>query len=263
MATSVITGATSGIGAAFVHYLAAAGHGLVLVARNEAQLRQQAAHIGRKFGVPVEYIVADLSTDEGIVSVENRLRGMEAVDLLINSAGFGTQGPFGQVSLEVERAMLRVHCEAVLRLSHAALIPMRARGRGTIVNVSSVAAFMPRGSYSASKVWLINFTQGVSAALEGSGVRLLALCPGFVKTDFHRRAGMRITKTPRFIWLEPDEIVKIAIRDLARGKTLCVPGLLFKMAVLGFRISPNMFPRFFGFLLQRFGPKPAIARRSQ
>ncbi len=129
------------------------------------------------------------------------------VDLLINNAGFGNKGRFLDVSMADELTMLKVHCEAVLRLTSAATASMRERGRGGVVNVASVAAFVPRGTYGASKAWVVQFTQGVAKDLAGSGVRLMALCPGFVRTEFHQRAGMGTDNIPNWMWLDADKVV--------------------------------------------------------
>ena len=140
---------------------------------------------------------ADLATDAGIEAVAARLGDRKnPVDLLVNNAGFGNKGRYLDVSMEDELRMLKVHCEAVLRLTSAAAEAMRERRRGGVVNVASVAAFVPRGTYGASKAWVVQFTQGVAKDLAGSGVRLMALCPGFVRTEFHERAGMGTDNIP-------------------------------------------------------------------
>src|SRR5258708_4671121 len=175
MPTALITGATAGIGAAFARRLAADGFDLILLARAAERLGRPAAEYGNS-GI----LVAVLSTEDGIVKAETAAR---RVDLLINNAGFGQKGRFLEVPLDDELTMLRVHCEAILRLTYAALPAMRERGRGGVINVASVAAFFSRGTYGASKAWVVGFSQG--AAQDVPGVPVMALCPGFVHTEFH------------------------------------------------------------------------------
>jgi short-subunit dehydrogenase len=232
MTTSLITGATAGIGAAFARRLAADGHALVLVSRDAERLAECAAGLREAHGVDVEVLPADLATDDGIAAVEARLRdpSRPPVDVLVNNAGFGNRGGLLDTPLADELRMLRLHCEAVLRLSWVAAEGMRDRGRGFVVNVASVAAFMPRGTYAASKAWVVRFTEGAAVELRGSGVRVLALCPGFVRTEFHERAGMHAERLPRVAWLDADAVVAAALRDLASGRVLSVPSVRYKLA---------------------------------
>ncbi|MFE6780052.1 SDR family NAD(P)-dependent oxidoreductase [Streptomyces sp. NPDC057702] len=257
MTTALITGATAGIGAAFARRLAAqgtaqasghgAGYNLVLVARDAGRLREQATELHDRHGVEVEVLSADLSKDAGIAAVEERLGDRKRpIDLLVNNAGFGNKGQFLDVPVADELTMLKVHCEAVLRLTTAAVVPMRERGRGGVVNVASVAAFVPRGTYGASKAWVVQFTQGAARDLGEAGVRLMALCPGFVRTEFHQRAGMDTGNIPDWLWLDADRLVEAALKDLARGRSLSVPDPRYK-ALTG---------------LARFAPRGALARVS-
>jgi hypothetical protein len=183
---------------------------------------------------------ADLSSDEGIATVEDRLgKDRHPVDLLVNNAGFGNKGSYLEVPMADELRMLKVHCEAVLRLTSAATRGMRERGRGGVVNVASVAAFVPRGTYGASKAWVVQFTQGVARDLAGSGVRLMALCPGFVRTEFHQRAGMDAGNVPGWMWLDADKVVTTAMQDLARGRTVSVPDPRYKALMGLVKLAPR------------------------
>ncbi|NLU72387.1 SDR family oxidoreductase [Streptomyces sp. HNM0575] len=240
MTTALITGATAGLGAAFARRLARDGLHVVLVARNEERLREEAARLHEQHGVDVSVLAADLASDEGLSAVEQRLRDRDRpVDLLINNAGFGNKGTFLNVPVEDELTMLKVHCEAVLRLTSAAVEGMLERGRGGVVNVASVAAFVPRGTYGASKAWVVQFTQGVAKDLAGSGVRLMALCPGFVRTEFHERAGMDAGSVPRWMWLDADAVTAAAVKDLARAKTLSIPDVRYKVLMGAVRLLPR------------------------
>jgi short-subunit dehydrogenase len=237
--------------------LAGDGHDVVLVARDGARLEESAAGLRDRYGVNVEALVADLGTEEGIAAVEARLADRERpVDVLVNNAGFGNRGMFLEVSAADEALMLKVHCEAVLRLTMAAAEAMRERGRGYVVNVASVAAFVPRGTYAASKAWVVRFTEGAARELAGTGVRLMALCPGFVRTEFHQRAGMDVSGLPGFVWLDADKVVAAAIRDLARGRVVSVPDIRYKAAVGLTKLVPNgAYGAVSTRLGRRFGPR--------
>ncbi|SEG63111.1 hypothetical protein SAMN05216223_107134 [Actinacidiphila yanglinensis] len=243
MTTSLVTGATAGLGAAFARRLAADAHDLVLVSRDADRLDRLAAALRAAHGVEVEVLAADLATDAGISAVEARLHDpARPVDVLVNNAGFGNRGTFLDVPVADEVRMIKVHCEAVLRLTAAAVDGMRERRRGFVVNVASVAAYMPRGTYGASKAWVVRFTEGLVHELRGSGIRFLALCPGFVRTEFHARAGMDASRLPSWAWLDADAVVAAALRDLARGRTVSVPSARYKVAVaLARHVPPAVF----------------------
>ncbi|MEV8537459.1 SDR family oxidoreductase [Streptomyces sp. NPDC051572] len=240
MTTALITGSTAGIGAAFARRLAADGHNLVLVARNTERLGEQATELHDRHGIEAEVLTADLATDKGIDRVAARLADRKnPVDLLVNNAGFGNKGRYLDVSMADELKMLKVHCEAVLRLTSAATEAMRERGRGGVVNVASVAAFVPRGTYGASKAWVVQFTQGAAKDLAGTGVRLMALAPGFVRTEFHERAGMGTDNIPNWMWLDADKLVAAALSDLARGKSLSIPDPRYKALMGLVKVTPQ------------------------
>ncbi|MEH6376473.1 SDR family oxidoreductase [Streptomyces sp. KLMMK] len=257
MTTVLITGATAGIGAAFARRLAGDGHDLVLVARDEERLDRHATELHDRHGVEVEVLRADLAEEEGIEAVEARLRDRERpVHLLVNNAGFGNKGGYLEVSLDDELKMLKVHCEAVLRLTSAAAEGMRERKRGAVINVASVAAFVPRGTYGASKSWVVQFTQGAARDLAGSGVRMMALCPGFVRTEFHQRAGMGTDNVPGWLWLDADKVVSAALRDLSQGKSLSVPDPRYKAMTGLMKLAPRrVVSRASSTTGRKYGPK--------
>jgi uncharacterized protein len=235
--TALITGATAGIGAAFARRLAADGMDLVLLARDTERLEAAAAEHRTTNRVKVEVLTADLATDDGIAAAERRVA--DGVDLLVNNAGFAQKGRFLEVPLADELVMLRVHCEAVLRLTYAALPGMIDRGRGGIINVASVAAFISRGTYGASKAWVVGFSQGINQDLSGKDVHVMALCPGLVHTEFHERADMDMSRIPEFMWLDADRLVGGALRDLHRGVEVSVPSSQYKTLVGVTKLLPR------------------------
>lgn len=244
--TALITGASSGIGAAFVRRLALDHDLLVLVARDEARLRQWEQLVS----ATVEVLVADLATADGRALVEARLA--EGVDTLVNNAGLGLSGPFVAQGIDTLQHQLDVNVTSVLRLTHAALPSMIARGSGAVINVSSVAGFFGGRSagYGASKAWVTTFSEGLAIALAGTGVRVQALCPGFVRTEFHERAGMDVGTRTGPLWLDADQVVSDSLADLARGRVVSVPSLTYKILVGVIDLMPR---RVTGAAMRRFG----------
>jgi short-subunit dehydrogenase len=229
MGTAVVTGATSGIGLAFARQLAAGGSDLVLIARDAERLEKVAAELSFRHHIQSEVLPADLSTPSGTALVEARLRDDDRpVDMLVNNAGFALRRPFLANDVADEERMLDVLVRAVLRLTLAVLPGMIERGHGAVVNVSSISCYVPRGTYSAAKAYVTTFTEAVAGRLSGTEVRAMALVPGFVRTEIHDRAGLDMSALPSFLWLDADYLVRAALRDLARGKTVSVPGFVYK-----------------------------------
>lgn len=239
MATALVTGATAGIGNAFARKLAAEGYGLVLVARDTARLTETAAALRGRHGVEVETLAADLSERAQLARAANRLRDdARPVDFLVNNAGHGIGKPFLATDDSEEERMLDVLVRAVLVLTRAAVPGMVARGRGHIVTVSSVAGFLHGGTYSAAKAWATTFTASLAGELSGTGVSATALCPGYVRTEFHRRAGMDMSHLPGWAWLDADRLVADCLADIRRGRAVSVPSLRYKAAVAFLRHLP-------------------------
>lgn len=238
--TALITGPTAGIGLCFAHALARRGHDLVLVARDRARLDELAAGIRDRYGVEVEVIAADLGDRDRLAVVEQRLSDPDRpVAMLVNNAGFGLKERFLDNPVEQEQAHLDVLVVAVMRLTHAALGPMTARGEGSIINVSSVAGFLPRGSYGAAKAYVTSLSTWAAEEYRGQGVRVMALCPGFVRTEFHGRMDVGRDAVPSFMWLDPDRLVAEALADLDAGKSLSVPAKRYKLVVGATRLIPG------------------------
>jgi short-subunit dehydrogenase len=236
--TALVTGATAGIGAAFARALAGEGYELVLVARDEERLGRMASELPTRATV----LAADLATEEGCDAVAARLSAADApIDLLVNNAGMSLNTSFLRSTVAQEERLLRLNVNAVLRLTHAALAGMVARERGEIVNVSSVSGFgalMPGSTYPASKAWVTNFSESTALSVRRFGVRVMALCPGYTRTEFHGRAGIDMSKTPAWMWLDADRVVRDGLRDLRKGKLISVPDWKYKITVFGVRHLP-------------------------
>lgn len=240
MVTALVTGASSGLGAEFARQLARARHGLVLVARNESRLQEQAAHLVREFGVAVEVLPADLTTDDGVARVRARLADPAApVSVLVNNAGFGVEQPFDQSALAQEVAQLRLLAQTPLELCHAVLPGMLARGAGSIINVSSVAAFLPRGSYGAAKAWGVGFSRHAKLLYGPRGVRVTAVCPGLVRTEFHQRMGAAMDGARPWMWLTAEQVVRTALADNAANKAVSIPSKRYKALMAASRRLPD------------------------
>ncbi|TIC87374.1 SDR family oxidoreductase [Nocardioides sp. GY 10113] len=241
MSTALITGATAGIGHEFAVQLAARGDDLVLVARDLARLESVAEELRTTHHVGVEVLPADLADPQQLAVVAARLADRDRpVDLLVNNAGFGLRKNFLDNPIEVEQAQQDVLVRAVLQLSHAALGGMVERGHGGIINVSSVASFLPRGTYSAAKAWVNSFGSWANLEYGPRGVKVMTLCPGFVRTEFHERLGIdRDKSAPAFLWLEADRLVRDALADFDKGRATSIPSKRYKALVAVTRAVPR------------------------
>jgi len=241
---ALITGASAGIGAAYARRLAAQGYDLLLVARRADLLRELAAELTRRHGVQAEPLPADLTKEADLKAVEDRIAREEHLEFLLNNAGFGTSGRFFESPLESQDSMHRLHVMATLRLSHAALCKMTRRGKGAVVNVSSVAAFIARPgsiSYHATKAWMNSFTEGLYLELRQarSPVRVQALCPGYTVTEFHDAMGFDRRLVPASMWTPVEQVVDASLEGLKRGNLFVVPGWRYKFLVGLLRLLPR------------------------
>ena len=237
--TALITGPTSGLGTGYARRFARDGYDLVLVARDTARLEDLAAELHAANGVDVEILPADLSVVDDRDRVIQRLDA--GVRILVNNAGFGTSGEFWTADPAVLQRQLDVNVTAVMHLSRAALPPMLEAGTGSVINIASVAGLLSgRGStYSASKAWVVSFSEGLANGLTGTGVGVHAVCPGFVRTEFHQRAGIEMTDIPDPMWLTVDDVVTESLADIAKGKVISIPGLQYKVLTTAGRLVPR------------------------
>jgi len=242
---ALITGPTSGLGEGYARRFARDGHDLVLVARDVARLEALAADLIAAHGIDVEVLPADLSLAADRDRVSARLK--VGVRVLVNNAGFGTSGEFWEAEPVALHRQLDVNVTAVMDLTRAALPPMLAAGRGTVINIASVAGLLPgRGStYAASKAWVVFFSEGLANGLAGTGVGVHAVCPGFVRTEFHQRAEIDMTSLPGPLWLNVDDVVDESLADVAKGKVVSIPGLQYKALTTAGRIIPRGLVRAF------------------
>jgi hypothetical protein len=239
--TALVTGGTAGIGAAFARRLAADSYRLVLVARDGDRLQAQADELAGAHGVPVTPLPADLTTEDGVERVAARLAD-EPVDLLVNNAGFSLNRSFLHSGPEAEERLLRLNVHAVLRLTQAALPGMVERRHGAVLNVSSVSGFaavMPGSTYPASKAWVNSFSVSMALAVRPYGVRVMALCPGYVRTEFHQRAGVDVSRLPGWLWLDADRVAADGLRALARGNPVRVVDWRYRIMVGAIRFTPR------------------------
>jgi len=222
-----VTGASAGLGAEFARQLAAAGTDLVLSARRLDRLEELAQELRAEHGVQVEAAQADLTKDEGLSRLERALAADPALDLLVNNAGFGGRRGFVKSETSEHLNMLRVHIDATVRLTKAALPGMIDRGRGAVINLASVAAFSPFSGamYSGSKSFLVMFSENLQAELRGKGlpIRVQALCPGMTHTEFHAVADIDKAIVPKPFWMTADQVVRVSLRRIGRG-VVCIPG---------------------------------------
>lgn len=243
--TCIVTGASSGIGAEIARELAARGLNVTLVARREDRLRSLAEELGREHGVRAETVAADIASDEGRVGLFEEIdsRGRD-VDVLVNNAGFGSAGRFQSLDGDKETLMVRTNCEAVVALCARYVPPMVDRGRGAVLNVGSIAAYQPlpyQATYSATKAFVLTFSEALSADLHGTGVQVTALCPGPVPTEFEEKAGIGDDweGIPGFVLTSPEHNAAAAVSGMEKGRRVVVPGPLNQVTSVAGHYTPR------------------------
>ena len=244
---ALITGATVGIGDSFARLLAGKGFNLVINARSKDKLEERAEFLRKTFNIEVIVLAADLAKE--CEKVEEYLVGHE-IEVLVNNAGFGLNQSFLSSAVEDEQQVLDVLVRAPMRLMHAVLPQMRKRNSGTIINVSSTAAFIAGGHYSAAKSYLTVMSESLHTQMRSTGVKVISLNPGFTRTEFHQRAGMKMGAIPNFMWLDGDFLVRKAWDDAVKGKAFSIPGWQYKVLRAIIAIAPRPYVRKMGMSLR-------------
>ena len=252
MATALVTGATSGIGATYAMFLAKEKFDLVLVARDLPRLNAYAKELNKTYKIKVETLKADLTKPAQIAKVEKRLSNKaKPIEVLINNAGFGIKQSFTDSEIKKEQELLDVLVTAPMRLTHAVLPQMLKRDSGVIVNVSSVASWIAGGTYSAAKSYLTVFSEYLNTELKSTNIKISALCPGFTRTEFHQRGKMRMSGLPNFMWLSSDQVVAKSWKYAKAGKAICIPGWQYLTLSTIARVAPRPIVRKAGINVRR------------
>jgi uncharacterized protein len=232
-----ITGATSGIGAAFAKEFAQRKYDLILTGRREEKIKSLAETLRTAYGVGVEVIIADLAYEDTLAALAEKIRNLSQLEVLINNAGFASREKFHNAPFDIFSYMLKSQAFATMKLTHAALPRMLANKAGAIINVSSLAAFFPHpphATYAAAKASINSFTESLAAEHKTSGVRFQALCPGATRSDFHEKMALDVDKLYKqrgWLWkvATGEQVVKTSLHCLAKNKVICIPGVCNKI----------------------------------
>jgi short-subunit dehydrogenase len=243
---AVITGATSGIGEAFARACAVLGHDLIITGRRREKIDAVADSIRRRLGVAVEVVIAELADADDRSRLAEKVNALENLSILVNNAGFAENGPFFEQDLSRQRDMLRVHADATMELTHAALPGMIQTGEGAVINVSSLGGLIPfphNAVYSGSKAFVLFFTESIHLELRGTGVKVQALCPGMTVTDFHEKMGFEpeklYTSSGMRRAMSADEVVETSFAYLKKDRPICIPGRNNRTTYLLTRLLPR------------------------
>lgn len=244
--TACITGATSGIGAAFAERFAKQGYDLIITGRRKEKIESLSNTLTKENKINVEVIIAELSDDKKLDLLIEKIKKIESLEILVNNAGFAKNSFFLEEDFSTHEVMLKVHNLALIALCHAVLPNMVSQGHGSIINVSSLLAFSPSPNnaiYSASKAFAKLFTESIYLELQGTGVKVQALCPGMTRTDFHERMGFdknTFYKDKGMLKaMTPEEVVAISLQYLEKDKVLCVPGGNNKLSRFLLKVLPQ------------------------
>lgn len=244
---ALVTGASSGIGEHLTRRLAERGHDLVLVARDEHRLDTLAKELAAAFGATAQVLPADLTDPEQLQLIEARCHDRSAaIDVLVNNAGVGSFGSFHTLDVDAEIREIQLNVIALVRLTHAAIAEMLPRGKGGILNVSSLAGFQPgpmNATYGATKAFVTSFTEAVHEEVKGTGVAVTALCPGFTRTGFQAAANVPQGDIPAFMWQDADQVATFALDALTKNRAIAVPGTVNKLLGAFSSVTPHAVTR--------------------
>jgi short-subunit dehydrogenase len=254
--TALITGASGGLGLSFVNIFARDGYDLVLVARNGDRLEEIKKDVEQKYNVKATVVAKDLCSPDGAQRVFDATNeaGIE-IDVLVNNAGFGDFGEFYKSDINKQIRMVDLNCTALMHLCHLYLPQMIERGKGNILNVDSIAAFQAgplMSVYYATKAFVLSFSQALTRELKGTGVKVTALCPGPIRTNFDNAADLGesgLFKNLK-VW-DPDVVAEFGYKNMKKGKSLCICGFVNKIIVFANRLAPRCLVRTLVYRLQK------------
>jgi short-subunit dehydrogenase len=242
---AVITGATSGLGMAYAKLLAQSGADLLITGRRKERLFSLKKELEDKYAIRVKIVVADFNHPQEFDGLLSAIDKLEVVSLLINNAGYGCRDSFFEKNYKEQENMLQVHITAATRIIHTVVPKMVRNNGGQIINVASLSAFLPdpfNYFYNSTKAFLVSFSESLYIDLCRSHINVQALCPGFIKTEFHSRIGQSNAVggwKEKFLWMNPDEVAAISIKSLSRNQVICVPGLVNKVIYHLIKILPK------------------------
>jgi len=252
--TAIITGATSGLGEAYAKALASKGWNLLLTGRRMDRLSQLKQEFENSYGVDVKLVKADFTNFLEFENLLEEIKRLKNVDLLINNAGFGSRKGFFEEDYTSQQKMLQVHINATSRLTYEVVPKMIESKNGAVINVSSLSAFFPAPLnyfYCATKAFLVSFSECLHIDLLQQNIKVQALCPGFIKTEFHSRIHQKsepVNWKERVMWMEPEEVVKYSLKHLSRKRVLCIPGAVNKLL---YRVSAFVPKRLYYYLMEK------------
>lgn len=237
---ALVTGGSSGIGLAFARTLAEHGANLVLVARDDSRLEEVATQLRAGYAIDVETICADLADAAAVSRVAARIGADDKpCDIVVNNAGIALHASLLDEDTGLQDQAMAIMVTAVLKLSNAAARAMVRRGNGRIINIASASAWIYVGNYSAIKRWVVSYTQALAVELKGTGVTATAVCPGWVKTAFHDRAGLARPSLPEFIWVDADTVAGEGLAAALKGTAVCVPSAKWRFAIFVAQHGPG------------------------